>query len=82
LRAAREAAGLTQREVARRLVITQSTISELENGQRRLDVAELLLLADLYGRPATWFLGLEREPGGPGDEPEGSREAAEAPPNS
>ena len=64
LRAARETAGLTQREVARRLTIPQSTISELENGQRRLDVAELLLLAELYGRSAMWFL--EPGPGGPG----------------
>jgi transcriptional regulator with XRE-family HTH domain len=52
---------LTQREVARRLVIPQSTISELENGQRRLDVAELLLLADLYGQPAPWFLDLQHD---------------------
>ena len=58
LRAAREAAGLTQREVARRLTIPQSTVSELENGQRRLDVAELLLLAGLYGRSPAWFLDL------------------------
>ena len=56
LRHARETANLTQREVARRLTIPQSTISELENGQRRLDVAELLLLAELYGRSAMWFL--------------------------
>lgn len=56
LRHARETARLTQREVARRLSIPQSTISELENGQRRLDVAELLLLAELYGRSAMWFI--------------------------
>jgi transcriptional regulator with XRE-family HTH domain len=60
LREAREAANLTQREVARRLTIPQSTISELENGQRRLDVAELLLLAELYGVPAVWFLDGDR----------------------
>jgi transcriptional regulator with XRE-family HTH domain len=67
LRKAREAANLTQREVARRLTIPQSTISELENGQRRLDVAELLLLADLYGQPASWFLdlGANGPPGSP-----------------
>lgn len=52
---------MTQREVARRLVIPQSTVSELENGQRRLDVAELLLLADLYGQPAPWFLDLAHD---------------------
>ena len=58
LRRAREACDLTQREVARRLSIPQSTISEIETGQRRLDMAELIALADLYGRPAAWFFDM------------------------
>lgn len=56
LRQAREEAGLTQREVAGSLGIPQSTISELENAQRRLDVAELLVLGELYQKPPAWFL--------------------------
>lgn len=56
LRAAREDAGLKQRDVAYRLGIPQSIISELETGQRRLDVAELWSLAQLYGKRASWFL--------------------------
>lgn len=57
LRRAREEAGLNQREVAERLGIgSHSIISELENGQRRLDVVELIVLAELYGRDPAWFL--------------------------
>lgn len=57
LRKAREEAGLNQREVAERLGIgSHSIISELENGQRRLDVVELIVLAELYGRDPAWFL--------------------------
>lgn len=56
MRQAREKAGLTQRDAATRLGIPQSIISELENGQRRLDVAELVSLAALYDLPPTWFL--------------------------
>lgn len=56
LRQAREEAGLTQREVAGALGIPQSTISELENAQRRLDVAEMLVLGELYDKTASWFL--------------------------
>ena len=57
LRKAREDAGLNQREVAERLGIgSHSIISELENGQRRLDVVELIALAALYGKDPAWFL--------------------------
>lgn len=56
LRQAREEAGLTQRDAATALGIPQSTISELENGQRRLDMVELKVLAGLYGKPAASFL--------------------------
>ena len=41
LRAARERAGLTQEEVARRLGQTQSWVSKCERGERRIDVLEL-----------------------------------------
>lgn len=57
LRRAREAAGLNQRDVAERLGIgSHSIVSELENGQRRLDVVELIVLAELYGKDPAWFL--------------------------
>lgn len=58
LRLAREGSGLNQRDVAERLGIgSHSIISELENGQRRLDVVELMVLASLYGKEPAWFLG-------------------------
>ena len=41
LREARRASGVTQEELARRLKQTQSTISKIERGERRLDVIEL-----------------------------------------
>lgn len=53
---AREEAGFTQRDVAERLGMFHSWISKTESGDRRLDVMELMLFADLYGRPAQYFL--------------------------
>lgn len=57
LKEAREEAGLTQREVVQQLGLpSHSVISELENGQRRLDMVELKVLASLYGKDPAWFL--------------------------
>ena len=41
---ARDAAGLTQAELAKRLGRTQSLVSNYERGQRRIDLAELILI--------------------------------------
>ena len=41
LRAARERAGLTQIELAERLKITQSFLSKVERGERRLDMVQV-----------------------------------------
>lgn len=41
LRETREAAGLTQDDMASRLNATQSFVSKCERGERRLDVVEL-----------------------------------------
>ena len=57
--AAREEAGLTQRDVAQRLGMFHSWISKTESGDRRLDVMELILLADLYGKTPQHFLEAE-----------------------
>lgn len=54
--AARQAAGLTQVDVARALRLPQSRVSRMESGQRRVDVIELRDLADLYERPLTYFV--------------------------
>jgi len=44
LREARESAGLTQTDLANRLGVVQSYVSKIENGDRRIDVAELVLV--------------------------------------
>jgi transcriptional regulator with XRE-family HTH domain len=45
LREKREAAGLTQSELASKLGVYQSFVARLESGQRRVDVVEFLDLA-------------------------------------
>ncbi|QEE41644.1 MULTISPECIES: helix-turn-helix transcriptional regulator [unclassified Methylobacterium] len=46
---AREAAGLTQAEVASRLGRHQPFVSNIESGERRVDLIELLDLAAIVG---------------------------------
>ena len=46
---ARERHGWTQTELARKVGRTQSMVSNYERGQRRVDVAEFILLARALG---------------------------------
>nr|MDQ3081556.1 helix-turn-helix transcriptional regulator [Gemmatimonadota bacterium] len=48
LRAAREAAGLSQGQVAKLMKMHRPTISEMEAGNRRISAEELAKLANLY----------------------------------
>jgi transcriptional regulator with XRE-family HTH domain len=57
LRAAREAAGLSQGQVAKLMGMHRPTISEMEAGNRRVSAEELGKLADLYDAKVTWLLG-------------------------
>lgn len=56
LREAREAAGLTQVEVAKRMKKPQSWVSKCESGERRVDVIELSRFARLYDKALDWFV--------------------------
>jgi transcriptional regulator with XRE-family HTH domain len=57
LRAAREAAGLSQGQVAKLMGMHRPTISEMEAGNRKVSAEELARLADLYDTKMTWLLG-------------------------
>jgi transcriptional regulator with XRE-family HTH domain len=56
LRKARCDSFLTQVEAAQKLKKPQSYISKIELGERRIDVAELSLLAKIYKKPLTFFV--------------------------
>ena len=47
--AKREAAGMTQAQLAERLGEYQSFVARLESGQRRVDVVEFIALAQILG---------------------------------
>ncbi|MBY0402702.1 MAG: helix-turn-helix transcriptional regulator [Cyanobacteria bacterium] len=53
---ARRQANLKQDQVAKVLQIPTSGISALENGQRKIDIFEVLALAKLYQKPLPWLL--------------------------
>jgi transcriptional regulator with XRE-family HTH domain len=54
--AAREHAGLTQREAAAKLGRSHSFVAKSEAGERRVDVVELIQFAKAYGRSVNYFL--------------------------
>ncbi|MCK5122535.1 MAG: helix-turn-helix transcriptional regulator [Candidatus Pacebacteria bacterium] len=56
LKNARKEIGLDQGEVARLLDKTQSYISKIESGQRRIDVIRLKELAKIYKKDVNYFL--------------------------
>lgn len=63
LRGARVAAGLTQGELAERLGATQSFVSKVERGERRLDVLELRSFCWAMGTSLSAFVrDLEEDP--------------------
>lgn len=56
VRAARRQAGLTQAELARRLHTSQSFVTKVETGDRRLDVIQLRTLCRICGTTLTQFV--------------------------
>ena len=55
LKQARTEAGLTQVEVAKSFRKPQSFVAKFESGERRLDFVEVEKLANLYGKPLSFF---------------------------
>jgi len=49
LTAARKAAGITQQQLADKLQKPQSFVAKYENGERRLDMAEFMTIAEELG---------------------------------
>jgi len=69
LRNLREQAGVTQVELGKRLGNTQTFVSKIERGERRLDVVEFAEICDALGAdPSTAFMqfldGRRREKSG------------------
>jgi len=57
LREARKYLGLKQEEVATYLKIPRTALTDIENGQRRVEAIELGRLAKLYRQPVGYFTG-------------------------
>lgn len=57
LREARKYLGLKQEEVAAYLTIPRTALTDIENGQRRVEAIELTRLAKLYRQPVSFFTG-------------------------
>ena len=56
LKKARKEAGLDQEAVAKLLGVTQSYISKMESGQRRIDIVQLKRFAKVYKKKIDYFL--------------------------
>src|SRR5258708_35021171 len=69
LKEAREYVGLKQDDVAKKLGIPRSALSNIEAGNRKVDAIELAQLAKLYQRPVAWFTG-EDSIGAPNELPD------------
>ena len=62
-RAAREAVGLVQAAAAERLGIARQTLAGMEQGKVPFDGVQLVAMANLYGRPVTYFYDLRESEG-------------------
>lgn len=53
---AREKAGLSQKQVAESKIVSQTELSKIENGSRRVDFLVLIELAKFYNQSVTFFI--------------------------
>ena len=56
LRKARKERGLDQEDVAKLLRVSQSYVSKMESGQRRIDIVQLKRFARVYKKKIDYFL--------------------------
>jgi transcriptional regulator with XRE-family HTH domain len=56
LKKARKGSGLDQEDVAKLLGVTQSYISKIESGQRRIDIVQLKAFGKIYRKKIEYFL--------------------------
>ena len=56
LKRARKEAGLGQEMVAKLLGVSQSYMSKVESGQRRIDLVQLKQFARIYKKPLNFFI--------------------------
>ncbi len=56
LREAREASGLSQGQVAKKLELHRPTVSEIEAGRRKVSAQELEQFAGVYGVTVEWIV--------------------------
>ena len=56
LKRARKEAGLGQEKVAKLLGVSQSYMSKVESGQRRIDLVQLKQFARTYKKPLNFFI--------------------------
>jgi transcriptional regulator with XRE-family HTH domain len=56
LRAARENSGMTQVDLAKKLKLTQSFVSKVERGDRRLDIVQLRTICNALGLTLRQFV--------------------------
>lgn len=55
LRVARHEAGLSQEQVAGALGLSFQQVQKYEKGKNRISPGRLVVLAEIYGKPVTWF---------------------------
>lgn len=67
LKSAREYLGLSQDEVAKRLGVPRTAISQIETGQRRVEAIELRNLAKLYQTSTALLTGEQHKDAMPDD---------------